>query len=248
MSEDDARMTFTEHLGELRTRIIRSAIAMFIGMVLCYIFAKQLIAVMARPLGGLVEGNWITLTPLEPVLVYLKLAAYGGVLVSSPFVLYQICAFIFPGLKPNERRAAQILLVGSFVLVLAGLAVAYFGVLPVVIPYLTKYAPVGVETQLRMSETIAIVVKVMIAFAVAFQFPMVVLILVHMDLLTPEALKKGRGIAIVGMAVGSAALTPPDPFSMLVLLLPLVLLYEGSILVSHLVVRRKKKKSSGTPS
>jgi sec-independent protein translocase protein TatC len=245
LSEDDARMTFTEHLGELRTRLIRSAIAMVVAMVLCYIFANQLLEFMASPLGGLEGQGWTYLSPLEPVLVNLKLAAYGGFLLSSPYIVYQVCAFIFPGLKPKERRAAQIMLAGSSVLTLAGLAIAYFGVLPVVMPYLREWAPKTVPVQLRVTETIAIIGKGLAAFAISFQFPMVVLILVYMGLLTPEALKKGRAIAIVGMAVGSAALTPPDPFSMVVMLLPLILLYEGSILLSYLVVRRKKKDSSG---
>lgn len=255
-TDNEVRMTFTEHLAELRTRLIRSAVAIFVGVVVCYIFSGRLLAMIAWPLGGLTpeadsEGKaaiaWTYLNILEPVLVNVRLAAYGGVLVSFPYVLYQICAFIFPGLKPNERKAARIMIVGCSMLVIVGVLVAYFGIFPVVLPFLMQWAPEGVSIQLRASENISIVIKGLMAFAIAFQFPMVVLVLVYMDLLSPATLKKYRRIAVVGLAVASAILTPPDPFSMMIMLVPLLALYETSILLSYLVVRRRKKASTATP-
>jgi sec-independent protein translocase protein TatC len=296
----EARMTFTEHLAELRTRIIRAGIAAVIGMVAAYIAGGYLIEFIMWPITGKMlqeqakekeaqlvskedgkevepnenetegapekdqstedeskpaegeedelEGARLRLVytnPLNPVLVRLKVAAYGGLLLAAPFIIYQICAFIFPGLRPNEKRAVRILVTGGSILAIAGVCVAYFGVLPVVVPYLMKaFLPAGYSLDLRPDETIPMIFKAILGFAIAFQFPMAVLVLVYLDLLSPQTLKQYRKIAWVVMAVGSAMLTPPDPFSMMVMLLPLTLLYEGSILMSYLVVRKRKKEAS----
>lgn len=279
--DPEARMTFTEHLGELRTRIIRIGIAFIIGFALCYIFSNQLFEILKRPLdqesldlswitfgrqaedpgdpgteanGGaaeedaeLQEGSlddsveWLQKNPLEWFLLSLKLSAYGGLILMLPYILFQICGFIFPGLKPGEKRIVLMMLIGCGALSIVGLLVAYFGVFPLVLPYILQWTPEGVTTMLSITETMSIVLLGLLGFAVVFQFPMVVLILVYMDLLTPAALKQYRKQAIVGLAVLSAVLTPPDPISMTFMMLPLVLLYEASIWTSYIVVRRKKK-------
>ncbi|MFO7974498.1 MAG: twin-arginine translocase subunit TatC [Candidatus Hydrogenedentota bacterium] len=281
-NSDEARMTFTEHLGELRSRIIRAGLAVFAAIVIAYIAGGYLVDAIMWPIVGEMtvkapasdakgeqeqngeeesgkteeaaespEGPTIRLmytNPLNPVLVRLKVAAYGGLLLAFPYVIFQICAFIFPGLRPNEKRAVRIMLTGGSVLAIAGVCVAYFGVLPVVVPYLMHaFLPAGYELSLRPDETIPIIIKAIVGFAIAFQFPMVVLVLVYMNLLSPETLKKYRKLALVIMAVGAAMLTPPDPFSMMVMLLPLALLYEGSIWLSYLVVRRREKEANATP-
>lgn len=257
----EARMTFTEHLGELRTRLVRSAIAVAAGIILCYAFSDSLVRLLARPLATLQEegmfeegteepdtgeasagnsGPWVSLNPLEPVLVKLKVSAYGGLLVSLPYLLFHICSFIFPGLTATERRVARLLMFGGSALALCGAAVAYFGVFPLVLPYLLEWAPGFVTIQLRYNETLSLILKGLLGFAVAFQFPMAVLVLVYMGLLTPETLKQYRKVAIVGIFVVGALLTPPDPFSMCMMAAPLVVLYEMSIWASYLVLRRKK--------
>lgn len=284
----EARMTFTEHLGELRTRIIRAGIATLVAMFLAYAVGAYIEDALMWPIVGYmaddeqhidrgsgqsapsegeegvknnaaasggekavdarppasrrVRQQWTNI--LAPVLLRLKIAAYAGFLLASPYILYQICAFIFPGLKPNEKRAVRILLTGGSMLAVAGVCIAYFGILPVVIPYLLDvFISPEIELNLRRDETIPTIVKIMTGFAIAFQFPMVVLVLVYLDLLSPQALKKFRKIAIVILAVVAAVLTPPDVFSMMVMLVPLLILYEASILLSYLVVRSKKKRA-----
>lgn len=252
-------MTFTGHLGELRTRLVRSVVAVIVGFVLCYTVSNQLIEVIAMPLRPLQQLNsdtpdsantvdmgikWTVLNPLEPVLVKLKLAAYAGLLFTFPYILYNACAFVFPGLTFKERRAAKILIFGSTGLAVVGAAVAYWGVFPLVLPYLVEFAPDFVDIQLRLNETLSLILKGLLGFALAFQFPMVVLILVYLDLLTPETLKNYRRVAIVLMFVLGAMLTPPDPFSMIMMALPLVLLYEVSIVLSYVVIRRRAAASS----
>ncbi|HPX40468.1 MAG TPA: twin-arginine translocase subunit TatC [Candidatus Hydrogenedentes bacterium] len=281
----EARMTFTEHLAELRIRIIRAGIAAIVGMFAAYALGAYLEDALMWPIIGFmveeeqpagqgeqpppsasedgegtpapeesatapsgqpatprVRQQWTNI--LAPVLLRLKVAAYAGLLLASPYIIYQLCAFIFPGLKPNEKRAVRILLMGGSVLAIVGVCIAYFGILPVVIPYLlTTFISPEIELNLRRDETIPIIVKLLTGFAIAFQFPMVVLVLVYMDLLSPATLKKYRKIALVVLAVAAAVLTPPDVFSMMVMLVPLLLLYEASILLSYLVVRSKKKRA-----
>ncbi|MFA7692275.1 MAG: twin-arginine translocase subunit TatC [Candidatus Hydrogenedentes bacterium] len=275
MSRDEKRMSFTEHLGELRTRLIRSCVALLAAVIICYALSNQIFSLLSWPLRPLNESGiivtdadpeaitegadaeaaaaelpqkaidkvqWTVLNPLEFIVVKFKIAGYGGLLLALPFILWQLCAFIFPGLFDNERRVIQILIFGCSLLALAGVSVAYFGVFPVVLPYLLEWIPEGVLVQLRLNETLNIIVILLFGFAAAFQFPMVVLILVYMGLLTPQGLKQYRKIAIVAMAILSAILTPPDPVSMIVMVTPLVILYELSILGSYLVVRRKQAK------
>ena len=276
--DEEKRMSFTEHLGELRVRMIRSCIALGIAVVACYVVSDYIFEVLSWPLRPLSESEseaisfeiiesaddgktlvaqttpisesraddieWTVLNPLEYILVKIRIAGYGGLMVALPYVLWQLCAFIFPGLHAKERKVVQILIAGCSVLAVVGVGVAYFGVFPLVLPYLLEWIPDTVNVQLRLNETIGIIIKGLLGFAIAFQFPMAVLILVYMGLLTPQALKQYRKMALVGMALVAALLTPPDPFSMLVMLLPLALLYESSIWASYLVVRRKTQNES----
>jgi sec-independent protein translocase protein TatC len=262
-------MTFTEHLAELRGRLIRSVAVVVVCMAVCFFAYHPIFNLLSRPLAPLIEqgvvqeaadtatgaasrprASWQVLDPLEPFRVNLKLAAYCGLLLALPYLVYQVCAFIFPGLKPRERRAVLFLIAGCGVLTLAGLCVAYFGVFPLVLPYLAQYAPGIVELNLQLSRTVNTLLLGLLGFAIAFQFPMAVFILVYMNLLTPDTLKKWRRVAIVLMMVVSAFLTPPDPFSMLLMGGPLVLLYELSIWMAQLLVwkreRAARKRGAGT--
>lgn len=258
-AEKSSRMTFTGHLTELRTRLIRSAIAVGAGFLVCYIFSNTIIDALSYPLSGLQDStvvvaeegeegstfqageiSWVVLTPLEPILVKIKIAMYFGILLASPYLIYHVCGFIFPGLTEAERKIGRILIIGSTGLAMAGVAVAYWAVFPFVLPYLVTFVPDYVEITLRLNETLSLIIKGILGFAIAFQFPMVVLILVYLGLLTPETLKQYRRVAIVGMFAGSALLTPPDPMSMIIMAMPLIMLYEVSILLSHIVIRRKK--------
>lgn len=282
---DDSRMSFTEHLRELRTRIIRAGIALVVCALICYAFGNKLLEIMAYPIAPLnltevqevavaeapAEGGstdavslvpqvdpegkaepkrkieWVLLNFIEIILVRIKLAGYGGFLLAMPIILYQACAFVFPGLRPGEKRAVKVIIFGCGGLACAGVAVAYWGVFPVVVPYLMHYwVPEGMSMQLRVNENLSLIIKGLAGFAIAFQFPMIVLVLVYMGILEPATLRKYRKVAIVGLAVAAAVFTPPDPITMIIMMLPLCLLYEGSIWVAYLVVRRRKTAEAGT--
>lgn len=247
-------MTFTEHLGELRDRIMRSGIALIVTFFLCYALSDNLFEVISGALSpesikaangdpSVVPPQWYTGQPLEGFSNKVRIAGYGSLLLSFPFIVWQLCGFIFPGLHPTERRSVKFLIAGCGLLGVIGFCVAYFFVFPTVLPYMLLWSPPGVLPMLRLNETISIIVKALVGFSIAFQFPMAVIILVYMGVLTPQMLKEYRKIAIIGMAVLSAMFTPPEPVSMIVMLVPLYGLYELSILASHVVIRRKEKLS-----
>ena len=256
--DEESRMTFTQHLGELRTRLIHSSIAVVIGFFVCYGFGEQLITILAAPLRqiqdtstvepsvettNIGEVEWVTLTPIEAFLVRLKIALYASVLVAFPYILYQISGFIFPGLKPKEKRLIRVLVFGCSVLGLFGAGLAYWGVFPIVLPALMDFAPDFVNTSLRLNDTLSQIIKGIAGFAIAFQFPMILLTLVFMGILSPASLSQHRKMAILGLFVLSALLTPADPISMLMMALPLVAMYEGTILVARLITRNRKAQS-----
>ena len=264
MSDDEKRMTFTEHLSELRIRIIHSMIAVVVGALICYACSNTILNWLTAPMTT--QSEWVkhllassgsvdpkatplntsmyVFSPLEAGMLKLKVAGYGGLLVVFPFVLYQIGAFVFPGLKPHEKRAGQFILFGGGFLAVAGVMVAYFMVLPFVLPFLASWLPPGWQQQFRASETLGTIVILLAGFAIAFQYPMAVLALVYLDLISPDTLRTYRRPAIVGLTVAAAILTPPDPFSILFLLTPLVILYEGTIWLSYLMLRKRQTAPS----
>lgn len=241
--DDEKRMTFTEHLGELRVRLIRIVVVLGVAFVFAFIFAEQIYQVIRHPLVG-EDIPWMTTRPMESFAVYMKLAGFGALAVCLPHIVYEICAFVFPGLKPNEKRAAMFLLVGSSVLAVVGVLTAYFLVTPQLIGLMHDWTPKGVQMFLQMGDTVMFVIMLLFAFAVAFQFPMIVMILVYLGALTPDSLKQYRRIVIVLLAIAAAVLTPTvDPFSFLVMWAPLVLMYEACIWTSYLLVRKSKETS-----
>lgn len=189
-------------------------------------------------------GQWTILSPLEWFFVKLKLAAYFGFGLSMPFVLWQACGFVFPGLKANERRLVRLLLAGCGFFAILGVAMSYSLIFPMVLPYLLEWTPPEVFVSFRMNETVDLILKGLVAFGLAFQMPMVVLIFVWLDLVTPAMLTQYRRVAIVIMAVAAALLTPPDPVSLMMMLTPLWLLYELSIIMARIVAFRRKKRDA----
>ena len=271
-SNVEGRMTFTEHLSELRTRLVRSGAVVIVGFVVSYGFSNWILEQMTKPLrvenalvmwlmnltgmgpdhsaGAIPKAvvKWVTLTPLETIFVKLKFGAYGGLLLASPYVLYHICGFIFPGLTSREKRVVQTLIAGCSVLAVFGASMAYYIVFPFVLPYMMAFTPDFAEAQLRLSDTLDLIFKGILAFAIGFQCPMAVLVLVWLDLLSPVTLKKYRRVAVVVILVIAMILTPPDPFTMIIMAIPLYLLYEISIVLSTIVVRRRKTPTAVSPT
>lgn len=260
-------MSFTEHLGELRTRLIRVAFTLVATFMLGWFISNEIVNALRWPIdsgmadhnarimetwekgpdgkpippedGGLRTYQWVTQSPQEGFIVQLRLAMYFAVLISVPVILFQICAFIFPGLRPNERGFIMSLLGGASVLALFGTITAYFGVLPYLMPYLLEYNPVGIAQNLQLGPTMSFILVLIAGFAIAFQFPMLVVAGVFLDLVKVSTLTTYRRYAIVGIAIGAAVLTPPDPVSMTIMMIPLLLLYEVSILLARVITWRR---------
>lgn len=251
VSDDEGRMTFTEHLKELRTRIIRSLMAVAVCTLIVCLRYNDIFELISRPFkqSGI---KWITMSPFEPIFVMLRLSLYGGITLAFPVILYQACAFIFPGLTRKEKRAVQFMLSCGLILALAGVSLAYFGIFPVAVPHMMKlFTPVGVTNQLHLSETLPQILLVLLGFAIAFQFPMLLMILVYLDLVKPQSLLRHWRYWMVGIAFAATIFVPPDPFSLLMLTIPLWLLYWLSVLGAFVIVRKRDKPEppvSGLPA
>ena len=236
--EEAARMSFTGHLGELRTRMVHTTIILVILFFVGFSFADEIMAAIRKPVD--IEGiEWVTLLPLESFLVKIKISLFAAIALGAPYIGYQICAFVFPGLKHKEKYVIKIALAASSCLALLGMMTAFFIILRFVFPQLLAFAPDWVTTQLQLGETMTFIIKIILGFGLAFQFPIAILVAVYLDLVTPKVLKEQRKIAIVVIMVVAAILTPPEPTTMFLMSAPLLILYEVSIILSHLVVRRR---------
>ncbi len=237
MSKPDVKMTFTEHLGELRTRIIRSVIAVGVCGAGGYAFHGQIFRLLKRPLPPDVPIQYLSLP--EPFMTRLSIAFYVGVFLALPVILYQAVMFVMPALKPRERSVVLGGLLASSVLTVAGLTVAYLGVLPLVFPVLQRFAPEGVEAHLRYESYVNVVFKFLIAFAVGFQFPIIMVSLVHLGLVPVRFFVKNAKYVLVIILIVSALFTPPDPISQIMMAVPLFCLYVLSLGVSYLFRKRE---------
>jgi len=245
MSERDAEHAQGEslisHLVELRTRLLKAAAAVMLAFLALVPFAKQLYSGLARPLlVHLPEGStMVAIDVATPFLVPIKLAFFTALVVMMPVVLYQIWAFVAPGLYRNEQRLARPLLVSATLLFYLGCAFAYFLVLPAVFTFLIAVAPEGVAIATDLSHYLDFVLALFLAFGLCFEIPVAIVILVALGVVTPDALVKNRRYVIVGAFVVAAVLTPPDVASQLMLAIPMCGLYEVGVLVARALARRQ---------
>jgi sec-independent protein translocase protein TatC len=230
-----AQETFISHLVELRTRIIRASAAILVVLVLLFPWAKEIYAALAAPLlkvlpaGATMIATDVTGTFLVP----LKVTAMAAFLVALPYVLWQVWAFVAPGLYQHEKRLAIPVIVSSFVFFLIGMTFAYFVVFPVAFGFFAAYAPAGVTMMTDIDKYLSFVLAMFLAFGVTFEVPVVVIVLVRLGVVTIPKLKSIRSYVIVGAFVAGAIFTPPDVVSQLLLAIPLWLLYELGILMAR---------------
>jgi sec-independent protein translocase protein TatC len=242
MPRDSAEMPFLDHLEELRWRIIWSLIAIMVGSVIGFLAVVELnvIGVLERPIQELLPDRKLVFTsPTTPFFVSLKLGVAVGLLLALPVLIYQAWAFLAPALKQNERRYVVPGAMGGIVLFAAGVGMAYFLALPIGLRFLLTFQAESLAPIITIDEYLKFATGVILAFGVLFQLPVVLVVLGLLGIVTPESLAKYRRHAIVILAALSALLTPADPGTMLMLLMPLVLLYEFSIWLTRVVIRRK---------
>jgi Twin arginine targeting (Tat) protein translocase TatC len=237
--------TFISHLVELRTRLMRSMLAMLIVFFALFYWARDIYTFLAAPLmSALPEGSSMIATEVTaPFFVPIKVTLMVSFLIALPYILWQIWSFIAPGLYQNEKKLVLPLAVSSFILFFIGMAFAYFAVFPVVFGFLAKMTPDGVSMMTDIDKYLSFTLTMFLAFGITFETPVIVLVLVSMGVFTLEQLRNARPYIIVGAFVIAAIFTPPDVVSQLFLAFPLWLLYEfGMFLAGFLKKSREENK------
>lgn len=232
MSRGDAEMPFLDHLGELRERLIWSAVALLVASVVGFFLVTEfdLIALLERPIRGLLPDDRLKFTsPTTPVVVTFKLAFVAGIVLSLPLILYQAWAFLSPALHDHEKKYVVPAIWVAFVLFLAGIAMAYFLVLPLGLRFLLSFQAETLAPIITIDEYLSFATRLILAFGLIFEMPVVFVILGLLGFVTPDGLRTYRRHALVAVAALSAILTPADVGTMLMMMLPMVLLYEASI-------------------
>lgn len=239
---NDKEMPLLEHLAELRGRLIWSGVALLVAFGVCYYFAPQIYTFLAAPLAHALEARGekpeLIYTALyEVFFTYIQVALFAGLFLSFPVIATQLWLFIAPGLYKREKRAMLPFLIVTPILFFAGGALAYYVVLPTIYKFLLGFqtqAPngTGVDIQLmaKVSEYLATVMKIIFAFGVSFELPVLLTLLGRVGILTSDGLKKYRRYAYVGCFIIAAILAPPDALTMCILAGPLLLLYEASVI------------------
>ena len=235
---------FVSHLIELRDRMVRALIAVGIafGALMLWPGAGQLYDLLAAPLTKhLPQGATLIATSvITPFLVPLKITLMGAFLIALPYVLYQVWAFVAPGLYSHEKKMVLPLVISSTILFLIGVAFVYFIVIPGLAGFIQAVAPESITAAPDVEEYFGFVLTLFLVFGIAFEVPIAVIVLVRLGVVTIEQLQKVRGYFIVGAFIVAAVVTPPDVISQLALAIPMCLLYEGGIIAARLFVRHTK--------
>jgi sec-independent protein translocase protein TatC len=247
--EISSEQGFMTHLIELRSRLLKAVAAVLVVLVALVPFANRLYTALAAPLvARLPQGAHLIATEVaSPFITPLKLAFYTALFIAMPVIVYQLWAFVRPGLYRHEKRLAQPLLVAAVLLFYIGCAFAYFLVLPAAFRFLTAVTPQGVEMMTDITHYLDFVMMVFFAFGLCFEIPVAVVILAAVGIVDLAKLRSARRYAIVGAFAVSAVVTPPDITSMVMLAIPMCLLYElGLIAVRVLVKPREVSASAST--
>jgi len=230
-----AEMPFWNHVEELRRHLLIALIALAITTFASFLFAGEIIDILAVPVGSLDALQSIEVT--ENVSVFMRVSLLSGVTIAMPIILYQLLAFIMPGLKNIERRWAILIVVFGTMLFIAGAAFAFFIMLPASLSFLLEF--LGVATKPRLSSYINFITNLIFWMGIAFQFPIIVFALTKLGVVSVKTLAKGWRYALVLIAILAAMITPTvDPVNMALLMAPLFLLYLLSVLFSAIAVRR----------
>lgn len=232
----DQKLALIEHLTELRSRIIKALVFIVAASCLLYGFVDTILLSLIRPVGRLVF-----IAPHEAFVSRIKIVLFGGLFISSPFVLYQTWRFVSSGLKSNERKYIGIFGPLSLIFFFAGALFGYFVIVPIGMNFLLGFSTDTLIPMISVSRYISFVGVLTLSFGVVFELPLAILFLTKIGMVTPEFLSSKRKHAIVLMFVTAAILTPPDVITQCLMALPLLVLYEISILFSRLGSRRNEK-------
>jgi sec-independent protein translocase protein TatC len=225
----EERLSAVEHLEELRNRIIVSLVALVVAFIGMYLIQDQLIDVLAHPLDADRRDDLLTLSPTEPFFTILKICFYASLLVALPIWLYQLYAFVIPAVQEQPRRVMLAIVAGVSGLFAAGVAFGYFVVLPVALDFLLGFGEGTFDTQLRAGEYFGFATTLLLGAGLLFEVPVAMLALARIGVVTAAQFRRNWRIAIVVIAVVAAVLPGGDPFSMFLLMLPQIVLYQVGI-------------------
>lgn len=236
-NEPEQEQGFISHLVELRSRILRAAVSVLVVFLALWPFMRRIFDFVSRPMvAALPQGSKLLATGVvTPFLVPLKVTLFSAFLIASPFVLYQTWAFVAPGLYQHEKRLALPVLVSSVLMFFAGIAYCYFVVFGVIFRFIAGFAPENVSVAPDIEQYFDFVIRMFIAFGLAFEVPIAVMLLVRMGITSVAKLRRVRPYVIVGAFVVAAIVTPPDALSQLLLAVPLWLLFELGVLLAWVV-------------
>jgi sec-independent protein translocase protein TatC len=236
----DGRMTVVEHLTELRRRLIISAVAVAVGAVFCFVFSENIISFFVQYYKDATDGEktqLIFLGPLDAFATRLKIATYGGIVLAFPVWLYQLWRFITPGLNPKERKYAVPFVLTSIVLFAIGGLVALI-TLPQALEFLLNIGGADLTPELTADKYLGLVSLMIVAFGLAFEFPVVLVFLLLANIITTQQLRRWRRIAIVVIVAFAAIITPSqDPYSLFAMAVPMWIFYELSIIIGRILKR-----------
>ena len=237
IEEPAPEQSFLSHLVELRTRIVRASIAIIVIFIPMTFFMQQIFDFLSLPmLAALPSGARLIATGvITPFMVPLKVTLFAAFLIALPYVLWQVWAFVAPGLYRHEKRLAAPLIASSVLMFFAGMAYCYFVVFGFVFKFIAGFAPASVSVSPDIEAYFSFVMGLFIAFGLTFEVPIVVVLLVRFGIANIEKLKKARPYVVVGAFIVAAIFTPPDVLSQLLLAIPLCILYELGIVIARFV-------------
>jgi sec-independent protein translocase protein TatC len=246
---DDRQMPLLDHLIELRNRLMYSCAAILVGFLICYFFSEHIYAFLVRPLANIYQGQtgrrMIYTGLTEAFFTYVKVAFWGGAFLTFPFVAVQLWMFIAPGLYRTEKQAFLPFLVATPVLFFIGGAMAYYVIFPLAWRFFVSFETPGgegmlpIELEARVGEYLSLVMKLIFAFGLSFQLPVALTLMGRVGLITSQQLASNRRYAIVAVFAVAAVLTPPDVISQIGLAVPILILYEISIIAVRMVEKRR---------
>jgi sec-independent protein translocase protein TatC len=249
---DDKKMPLLDHLIELRQRLIRSMIAFFVCFVIAFFFANPIFDFLTRPLAVVwqgQEGRHLIYTALqEKFFANVKVAMFGGLMLSFPIIASQVWGFIAPGLYKKEKNAFLPFLVATPVMFLAGASFVYYIFVPNAFRFFASFEEVAhdgalaITAEPKVSEYLALIIQLILGFGIVFELPVLLTLLISAELLEASALAKQRRYAYVAGFVVSAILTPPDALSMMMMAIPLIGLYEISILLGRMIEASRRRR------
>lgn len=251
-------MPLLDHLIELRMRLIYSVVAFVVCFFLCFYVAEDIFRFLMKPLAELLAertgARMIFTGLLEGFLTYIKVAFFAAAFVSFPFFSSQLWLFIAPGLYRNERQAALPFLIATPILFLMGGALVYYFIMPLAWQFLLNFQTPGVagslpiELEPKIDQYLALSMRLIFAFGVAFEMPVLLVLLARVGLVTADGLARKRRYAVVGVFIVAAVLTPPDVVSQIGLAVPVILLYEISIVLARMAEKKRAAADAGEPA